>query len=111
MPVELLQRVQPDWRPPERLAPRSIRTIGVSQARHYDATATPDNKCKSSISFIRFLFLLETASGRRRVSGEHVIAILGRLVTREASFVQGLVAGFTILEISKSPPSSRAILF
>src|SRR5262245_1655122 len=50
------------------------------------------------------------SSGRRRVTGEDVVAIFGRLVTGEASFVQRLVAWFAILEVGKCPATSRRVL-
>ena len=40
---------------------------------------------------------------------EHVVAIFGRLVTREASLVQCLIARLAILEVSKSPAASRGV--
>ena len=49
-------------------------------------------------------------SGRRRVTGEDVVAVFGRLVTGEASFVQCLVARFAILEVGKSPAASLRVL-
>src|SRR6516164_6392561 len=42
-------------------------------------------------------------SGSRRVSGEDVVAILGRLVAREACLMQCLVARFAIFEVCKTP--------
>jgi hypothetical protein len=51
------------------------------------------------------------ASGRRRVTGEDIVAIFGRLVTGEASLVQRVVTWFAIREISKSPAASRGVLF
>jgi hypothetical protein len=41
------------------------------------------------------------SSGGRRVTGEDKVAIFGRLVAGETSFVQRLVAGFAILEVGK----------
>jgi hypothetical protein len=38
-----------------------------------------------------------------------VVVIFGRLVTGEASFVQRLVARFAILEVGKSPATSRRV--
>src|SRR5262249_40910446 len=49
-------------------------------------------------------------SGGRRVTGEDVVAILGRLVAGEASLVQRLVARFAIPEVGKSPAISRGVL-
>jgi hypothetical protein len=50
------------------------------------------------------------SSGGRRVTGEDEVAIFGRLVAGEASFVQRLVARFAVLEVGKSPAVSRGVL-
>jgi len=51
------------------------------------------------------------SSGRRRVTREHEIAILSRLVAGEARFVQRLIARFAILEVGESPAARRGVLF
>src|SRR5215813_5770399 len=48
--------------------------------------------------------------GGRRVTGEDEVAILDRLMAGEASVVQRLVARFAVLEVGKSPATSRAVL-
>ena len=50
------------------------------------------------------------SSGRSCVVSENVVAVFGRLVTGEASFVQRLVARFAVLEVGKSPAASRGVL-